>query len=193
MNGTWGGEASAAVDRKGVGPTSGTDGHDDHSDPPRHTIRLSLTLPRDRLSVPIIRHLAVHALTEVGVVADQRNDVELAISEACGNVVDHSGPGDAYEVNFKIGPQLCEITVVDVGRGFDSAGLKAAMAPRSAERGRGIALMHALMDTVRFEARPEKGTIVHLVKTLRFDESAPARRLLLDGGADGEATDSGAE
>lgn len=37
--------------------------------------------------------------------------------------------------------------------------------------------MHALVDQVRLESEPERGTVVHLVKRLRFDESAAARRL----------------
>jgi len=152
---------------------------DDAVEPPGYQIRVSLTLPQDRLSVPIIRHLAAHALNEVGVVPEFIDDVELAVSEACGNVVDHSGPGDAYEVNFTVGARRCEIRVVDVGRGFDSEALNAEMAPCTAERGRGIALMRSLMDTVRFEPRTEKGTVVYLVKALAFDDDAPARRLLL--------------
>ena len=51
------------------------------------------------------------------------------------------------------------------------------MADVSAERGRGIALMRALADTVSFESRPQAGTVVHLVKRLDLDQSSPLRRL----------------
>jgi serine/threonine-protein kinase RsbW len=143
-------------------------------------VALSLQLPRDRLSVPIVRHLARQMLAEVGVVEEQSGDVQLAVTEACANVVEHSGPGDAYEVTVTVGPALCEIRVVDIGRGFDHESLNESMAAPSAERGRGVALMDALMDQVLFESRPERGTVVHLVKRLRFDDGSPARRLMLD-------------
>lgn len=36
----------------------------------------------------------------------------------------------------------------------------------SAERGRGVALMRALVDSIDFDSDPESGTVVHLVKQL---------------------------
>lgn len=146
-------------------------------------VTLSLQLPRDRLSVPVTRHLVVAALEEVGVTADDVAAVQLAVTEACANVVDHSGPGDAYDVAVTIAPAHCHIRVVDIGRGFDHQSLTPpVMAGVDAEHGRGVALMHALVDQVRFESQPERGTVVHLVKRLHFDGAAPARRLLLESG-----------
>jgi serine/threonine-protein kinase RsbW len=119
-------------------------------------------------------------MREVGVVAEDADAVELAVSEACANVVAHSGPGDAYEVAVTVGPATCHIRVVDVGRGFDHRALRGpGMAEVDAEHGRGVALMHALVDQVRFESEPERGTVVHLVKQLHFDDEVPARRLML--------------
>jgi serine/threonine-protein kinase RsbW len=143
-------------------------------------VTLSLQLPRDRLSVPVTRHLIAAAMREVGVIADDLDDVELALSEACANVIDHSGPGDAYEVAVTVGPAACHIRVIDIGHGFDHHALAPQMADLDAEHGRGVALMHALVDQVRFESEPERGTIVHLVKQLHFDDSVPARRLMLE-------------
>lgn len=149
-------------------------------------LTLSLQLPRDRLSVPITRHLVRAAMDEIGVVSDDGDAVDLAVTEACANVIDHSGPGDAYDVAVTISPSACHIRVVDVGRGFDHEALSlSGMASHDAEHGRGVALMHALVDQVRFESEPERGTVVHLVKRLRFEESAVAHRLM------GEATSSG--
>ena len=164
-------------------PPAGTDVIDD-DDPAQDTrgfrVTLSLQLPRDRLSVPVTRHLVGAAMTEVGVVPEDAEAVQLALTEACANVIDHSGPGDAYEVAVTLGPSACHIRVVDVGRGFDHHALTPPeMAQVDAEHGRGVALMHALVDQVRFESEPERGTVVHLVKHLDFDDSVPARRLML--------------
>lgn len=153
-------------------------------------ITLSLLLPRDRFSVPVARHLTRAALMEVGVVADDADEVELALSEACGNVVAHSGTGDRYEVAVTLGPVNAELRVVDQGRGFDHATLGQKMAGTDAERGRGLALMHALVDHVGLQSSPEVGTVVHLVKRLRFDDSVPARRIMLDLMASGEDSET---
>jgi serine/threonine-protein kinase RsbW len=83
-------------------------------------------------------------------------------------------------VTVTLGPRLCEIRVLDIGRVFDNESLGVALSFADAEQGRGLALMHALMDDVNLTSEPERGTIVHLVKRLQFDESSPARRLLRD-------------
>lgn len=140
-------------------------------------VAVSLQLPRDHLSVPLIRHMVSHALQEVGVVADDVEDVTLAVTEAAANVIKHSGRGDAYSVEVTIGPELAELRVIDVGRGFDSEGIKQANAED--EGGRGIALLYALVDQARLTSVPERGTVVHLIKRLHFHEEAPARQLMI--------------
>jgi serine/threonine-protein kinase RsbW len=143
-------------------------------------VSLAVCLPRDELSVPVIRHLVRYALDEVGVLEAISADIEVALTEACANVLDHAGPGDAYDVSVVIGPEHCELRVVDVGHGFDHTTVQPDPAKHDpdAERGRGMQLMHALVDRIELVSAPEEGTLVHLVKKLAFDDTAPARRLL---------------
>jgi serine/threonine-protein kinase RsbW len=126
----------------------------------------------------VVRHITASALEELGVVSDEIGDVILALTEAAANVVKHSGADDQYEVHLVIENNSCEIRVVASGRGFDSDSLGVNMAGPSEERGRGMALMAALVDSVRFESRPEAGTIVHLVKDLALRPDGPLRRLV---------------
>jgi serine/threonine-protein kinase RsbW len=126
----------------------------------------------------VVRHITASALEELGVVSEEIGDVILALTEAAANVVKHSGADDQYEVHLVIENNSCEIRVVDSGRGFDSDSLGVNMAGPSEERGRGMALMAALVDSVRFESRPEAGTIVHLVKDLALRPDGPLRRLV---------------
>lgn len=137
-----------------------------------------LCLPRDSSTLPVVRHIAAYALDELGVDAEAIHDVALALTEAAANVVKHSGAGDQYEVYLVVEDRQCEIRVVDTGHGFDSASLGVAMAGPSDERGRGLALMAALVDSVHFESRPEAGTIVHLVKDLDLRPDGPLERLV---------------
>jgi len=60
--------------------------------------------------------------------------------------------------------------VIDRGRGFDAERLGHAEADPSAEEGRGIQLIRALVDKVHFRSRAESGTIVHLEKELQYVE-----------------------
>lgn len=141
-------------------------------------IDLEICLPRDALTLPVVRHITVCALDELGVASSDVDDVALALSEACTNVVRHSEADDEYEVHLVVTDQVCEITVVDTGRGFDSSVFAQGMAPGSAEQGRGLAILAALVDRVNFESRPEAGTVVHLVKELGVLQGGPLDRLL---------------
>jgi serine/threonine-protein kinase RsbW len=162
----------AAVNPDSTGKSAG---------PVGYGVTLAVCLPRDAMSVPIVRHLVRYALDEVGVLDEISNDIELALTEACANVMDHAGPGDRYEVTVTVGAERCELRVVDVGHGFDHHTVASAPPDDrhlNAERGRGLGLMQALVDHIELVSEPEAGTLVRLVKRLAFDENAPARRLL---------------
>ena len=129
-------------------------------------ISLALTLPRDEQTVSVARHIVRNAMEQVGVEATCVHDVELALSEACTNVLLHSGPGDQFVVRLDLDERLGVIRVIDVGRGFDSARLQAEESGIEAERGRGLGLMQALVDRVDLISRAEADTIVTLEKVL---------------------------
>jgi serine/threonine-protein kinase RsbW len=133
-------------------------------------ISLALTLPRDEQTVPVARHIVRNAMEQVGVESTCVYDVELALSEACTNVLLHSGPGDQFVVRLDLDDRLGVIRVIDVGHGFDSARLQADSTALEAERGRGLGLMQALVDRVDFTSRPEAGTIVTLEKVLTLND-----------------------
>ncbi len=135
-------------------------------------IKLSLSLPRDEMSVPVSRHIAAQALATLGIEADCISDIEVALTEACTNVLDHVGADDEYDVTVGITGNLCVIEVIDTGHGFDAAMLGLRDAEMSAEEGRGIQLIRALVDRVRFANRPEQGTIVHLEKDIVWQPGA---------------------
>ena len=135
-------------------------------------IKLTLALPRDEISVPVVRKLLKQSMEVLGVVPDVTHDIELALTEACTNVLDHSAEGDEYEVSAGIDGDQCVIEVVDRGRGFDGSLHGMAEADGQAEEGRGIHLMRTLVDSVEFTSRPSKGTVVHLEKKLEWQEGS---------------------
>jgi serine/threonine-protein kinase RsbW len=140
-------------------------------------IKLTLALPRDAMSVPVVRRVLNRSMETIGVDRVCRTDIEVALTEAVTNVLDHAVDGDDYEVTAMIDDRHCAIEVIDRGRGFDAERLGHADADPSAEEGRGIQLIRALVDRVRFTNRPEQGAIVHLEKDLTYDEDAPVKLL----------------
>jgi serine/threonine-protein kinase RsbW len=146
-------------------------------------IKFTLQLPRDALSVPVVRRVLTSSMDTLGVAEDCLTDIEIALTEACTNVLDHAAAGDEYEVVAGLDDSMCVIEVVDTGRGFDAAHLGHAEADPSAEEGRGIQLIRALVDRVHFRSRPEAGMIVRLEKELAFTSGSPLQRLA-DRGTD---------
>jgi serine/threonine-protein kinase RsbW len=164
-------------------------------------INYSLMLPRDALTVPVVRRLVCNAMEELGVVDSDTQDVGLAVTEACANVVEHSSASeDEYHIHITINEERCDIRIIDTGRGFDAGSLDSSPIDRNleAERGRGIRMMQALADTAEFISEPEQGTIVHLGKLLRLEQDSMLLRLAdrassrqpVEGAADGEKADT---
>lgn len=143
-------------------------------------IKLTLALPRDELTVPVVRRVLREAMGVLGVTRDIRADIEVALTEACTNVLDHAVQGDDYEVSAGIDGAVCVIEVVDRGQGFDPRDLGHADAAEGAEEGRGIQLMRALVDKVEFTSRPQVGTVVHLEKALQWDPDSAIKALTVD-------------
>jgi len=140
-------------------------------------ITVTLQLPRDALSVPVIRRVLATSMHTLGVEETCVDDIEIALTEACTNVLDHANSGDEYEVVAGLNDNVCTISVIDTGRGFDAAHLGHADADANAEEGRGIQLMRALVDRVHFRSRPDDGTVVHLEKTLQIRTGLPIHQL----------------
>jgi len=144
-------------------------------------VTLALWLPRDEMSIPVARHIVKAAMENVGVDGGGVHDIEIALTEACTNVLKHSGPGDEYEVSFELDDEVVILRVIDTGRGFDFASLADTAAALTDERGRGVSLMHALVDTVKFQSKPEAGTIVHLEKRIEYAEGSLLSKAINDG------------
>lgn len=140
-------------------------------------LEFALCLPRDAETVLLVRGVVTKALTLFGVTRECVDDIRLALSEACTNVVDHAAADDEYEVRLEVNERKCVISVTNTGNGFDATSLAGQMPDASSPRGRGVAIMQALMDRVELHSEPVRGTIVHLVKTLALDADAPIERL----------------
>ena len=136
-------------------------------------IRYSLRLPRDAVTVPLVRTICRDAMNRLGVTAECQGDVALALTEACANVVQHAGGDETeYEVQVEFSGGICHIRVVDNGRGIDLRDSSRTETILDKDSGRGIVLMRLMVDRIAFESRPEEGTIVHLQKRLELEENA---------------------
>ena len=110
------------------------------------------------------------------------DEIEVATSEACTNVLKHvDGTKDSYEVTVEVNEDKCEISVIDTGYGFDHATLDDLGLIGGYERRGGP---RHLLDagngrSIQFTSEPETGTIVHLIKRLDLTEDSVLRKLAL--------------
>ena len=145
-------------------------------------INLVLHLPRDVTSVPVSRQVLDGCLETLGVTPDTRADIALALSEACANVVQHAGLGDEYQVQVSVGYGQCVIEVVNTGSGADGAwtdGVTLTSEPVSptAEHGRGLKIINAVMDNLQLTGNGCQGTTVHFEKKLEWIPGAAGQHL----------------
>jgi serine/threonine-protein kinase RsbW len=138
----------------------------------RVEIRYSLRLPRDAVTVPLVRTICRDAMHRLGVTPDCQGDVALALTEACANVVQHAGGENDYEVAIEFSGAVCHIRVLDSGQGIDLTDSNRTETILDRDSGRGIVLMRLLVDRIAFESRPEDGTVVHLQKRLELEDDA---------------------
>jgi serine/threonine-protein kinase RsbW len=90
-----------------------------HSGEPAADVEFCLVFPGESLSVPVMRRVLGDTLSRLGVDKGCIDDLLLAVTEACTNVLRHAGPGRRYEVVAHVSSKRCLVEVVDSGRGFD--------------------------------------------------------------------------
>ena len=102
-------------------------------------------------------------------------EIQLAVDEACANVVDHAyqgaDPGD-IEVSCRLDDQILTVRVRDWGTGFDLSGvadpdLDAPLEERTLG-GLGLFLVRQGMDDVQFRSDPELGNELMMSKRLNI-------------------------
>lgn len=139
-------------------------------------LRQSLPSQIDIIS-PFVDHL-MYFIAKSRIKDGSETDIEIALSEALDNAVVHGNEEDHYKhvyVTCRCASDgaVC-ITVRDEGQGFDSGTLPDPTAPDNRLRtsGRGIYLMKAVMDEVRFE---KGGALVYMRKNSNAG-SAPEKK-----------------
>ena len=115
---------------------------------------------------PVVERI-VRKLRKSHCIPGKESAVRTALYEALANAVTHGNHGDARKmvhVRCRYEADTCvSIVVRDEGQGFDPGAVPDPTRPENleSEHGRGIFLMKAYMDEVRFE---KGGREVHLVK-----------------------------
>lgn len=113
--------------------------------------------------------LAVSSLANcAGFDIEAVEDIKVAVSEACTNVVCHCKPECErfYEVACEVGEGRIIISVMDHAGGYDLAKYQIPAMDNPKEGGLGIFIIKALMDEVDIFSELGLGTSIKMVKYL---------------------------
>ncbi len=118
--------------------------------------------------------LVTQAALDAGLEAAAVHAVQVAVDEACTNIIEHAyGGEDGGEIECTCRIADGELTVIlrDRGCPFDPAAVPEPNVTAGLEDrqggGLGVYLMRRLMDEVRFESTPEAGNVLTMVKRRR--------------------------
>ncbi|MEU5876191.1 ATP-binding protein [Spirillospora sp. NPDC047279] len=138
-------------------------------------LQLVLCLPRDAETAHLTREVLDASLKVLGVDPQIRDDVNLALGEACANVIQHADSSDQYEVRVRTTDARCQVEVIDTGRGFDAVSLRRALADSTAtaEHGRGLLIINAIAENLQIANRDHQGAIIRFEIPLKWQPGSP--------------------
>jgi serine/threonine-protein kinase RsbW len=133
----------------------------------KQTIQFSLPSTLDYIT-GAAAHLT-ETLVRFGIITIEELNIKIAIVEALTNAMEHGNNFDPHKlvkVEAKFFESKAEVKIADQGKGFNHRKLPNPTAPENLykPRGRGIYMMHRLMDEVHFNRR---GNCVRLIKYRR--------------------------
>jgi serine/threonine-protein kinase RsbW len=133
--------------------------------------RVSYTLESTLASVNKAEQAATELAAKSGFDEDESGRIAMAVREASVNAVlhgNHYDPTKRVTIAFEVTADALTVSVRDEGQGLDPANVPDPLAPENLlkQSGRGIFLIRAFMDEIRFRAL-SPGTEITMVKFVR--------------------------
>ena len=135
--------------------------------------KFTLGVPSSTQNLALIREFVTNVGSQAGLGDDDVAKLELAVDEACANVIEHAHHGDATKdvtIRAVFDDATLQIEVVDTGAGFDPSHLPAAdldtLIAQRKSGGLGFHVMRTLMDEVSYEILPGHANRLRMIKRL---------------------------
>ena len=142
-------------------------------------ILLEYSLPSEIAAISPFVDKLMPLIVKCHCIPGNERDVEVALREALANAIihgNHKDPRKHIHVSCRCELDEVSISVRDEGNGFDLNEIADPTSPENikSDHGRGIFMMKALMDEVRFEGA---GTVVQMRKSAGNNKHAMPRDL----------------
>jgi serine/threonine-protein kinase RsbW len=130
----------------------------------------TVSLPADLAQLTKIREFVLQAGRELDLEEGALFELQLAVDEACTNVIKHAygGRGGTIEVTVEPDEDGVRVIIRDWGRSFDVQSMPVPDVNLPLEQrelgGLGLFLMHQMVDDIHFEFDTEYGNSLTMVK-----------------------------
>jgi len=136
--------------------------------------RIKIEVPSEVAHIRIVSDKILNSLKDYNLNEDELLDIKLCIEEALRNAMEHGNKSKKnlpVKISYCVNKDKLEVTVEDVGRGFDYRKLPDPTKDENIMKGggRGVFLILRLMDEVIFS---DKGNRITMVKKINHGGSA---------------------
>jgi anti-sigma regulatory factor (Ser/Thr protein kinase) len=136
-----------------------------------------LHVPSSTENLAMIRDFVGSIADRAGMSELEKTKLELAVDEACANVIEHAyGSDDTREVTVKatLDAASVQIEIVDTGRGFDPTTIKEPnleeLMRNKKSGGLGLHFIRTVMDEVQYQIVPGEKNELRMIKKLKKKE-----------------------
>ncbi len=136
--------------------------------------RFSLQVPSSTENLAMIREFVSGVGGQAGLGESEIGKLELAVDEACANVIEHAYGHDLSKdvtVRASFDSDALRIAVIDEGQGFDPGTVTQSeldeLVQQRKSGGLGMRLIRTLMDEVQYEIGPGQKNELHMLKKIR--------------------------
>lgn len=134
------------------------------------SIRIEMKMLGDPRGLALIRRLVAASTMTLKVSADTLNDLKLAITEACTNVIKHAFKFDSsrtFGIHMRASPILFQISVQYDDAKFDPTRIREPNLEEVQDSGFGVFIIRQIMDDVRYTTDPTSGAVeLRMIKIL---------------------------
>jgi serine/threonine-protein kinase RsbW len=134
----------------------------------------TLQVPSSTENLALIREFVTTVGQQAGMTEAEIGKIELAVDEACANVIEHAYGHDSSKeviIRANIDDDAITFWIVDTGKGFDPTQIAQKelekLIQERKDGGLGLRLIKKLMDEVQYEIVPGQKNELRMIKRLR--------------------------
>lgn len=130
-----------------------------------------IVIPSDLNKIKDVEKITERIASLLKFSEDDKDSLAISVTEIVGNAISHGNKNDPNKnivIKFDYHDDTIVVEIHDEGCGFDANEIENPLEPENLlkESGRGIFIVRALMDEIKF-IKKEKGSIVRLKKTAK--------------------------